>query len=89
MSKKVDCKTLMFLLYLYWILDSFLDMCAQGRGTNIPAYRKLEVKAMETLVSKIVRLVCDEIVYIVYDIYSEIKVAVILTVREIVRAILQ
>ena len=64
-------------------------MCAQGRGTNIPAYRKLEVKAMETLVSKIVRLVCDEIVYIVYDIYSEIKVAVILTVREIVRAILQ
>ena len=79
----------MFLLYLYWILDSFLDMCVQGRGTNIPAYRKLEVKAMETLVSKIVRFVCDEIVYIVYHIYSEIKVAVILTVREIVRAILQ
>ena len=44
---------------------------------------------METLVSKIVRLVINEIVYIVYDIYSEIKVTVILTVREIVIAILQ
>ena len=44
---------------------------------------------METLVSKIVRLVLNEIVYIVYDIYSEIKVTVILTVREIVIAILQ
>ena len=37
---------------------------------------------METLVSKIVRLVFNEIVYIVYDIYSEIKVTVILTVKE-------
>ena len=44
---------------------------------------------METLVYKIVRLVLNEIVYIVYDIYSEIKVTVILTVREIVIAILQ
>ena len=44
---------------------------------------------METKVSKVVRIVCDEIVYIVYDIYSEIKVAVILTVREIAIAILQ
>lgn len=44
---------------------------------------------METLVSKIVRLVLNEIVYIVYDVYSEIKVTVILTVREIVIAILQ
>ena len=37
---------------------------------------------------KNVRLVCDEIVYIVYDIYSEFKVAVILTVREIVKAMM-
>lgn len=44
---------------------------------------------METLVSKIVRLVLNEIVYIVYDIYSEIKASVILTVREIAIAILQ
>lgn len=44
---------------------------------------------METLVSKIVRLVLNEIVYIVYDVYSEIKVTVILTFREIVIAILQ
>ena len=64
-------------------------MCAQGRGTNNPSISCQEVKAMETLVSKIVRLVFNEIVYIVYDIYSEIKVTVILTVREIVIAILQ
>ena len=44
---------------------------------------------METKVSKVVRIVCDEIVYIVYDIYSEVKVAVILTVREIVSAMLR
>lgn len=44
---------------------------------------------METKVSKIVRLVLNEIVYFTYDVYSEIKVTVILTVREIVRAILQ
>ena len=43
---------------------------------------------METLVSKIVRLVLNEIVYIVYDIYSEIKVTVILTVKEVILSIL-
>ena len=64
-------------------------MCAQGRRTNNPSISCQEVKAMETLVSKIVRLVLNEIVYIVYDIYSEIKASVILTVREIAIAILQ
>ena len=43
---------------------------------------------METLVSKIVRFVLNEIVYIVYDIYSEIKVTVILTVKEVILSML-
>ena len=43
---------------------------------------------METKVFKVVRIVCDEIVYIIYDIYSEVKVSVILTVSEIVSAML-
>ena len=64
-------------------------MCAQGRRTNNPSISCQEGKAMETLVSKIVRLVLNEIVYIVYDIYSEIKASVILTVREIAIVILQ
>ena len=62
-------------------------MCAQGRGTNNPSI-SCQVKDMETLVSKIVRLVLNEIVYIVYDIYSEIKITVILTVKGVILSIL-
>ena len=43
---------------------------------------------METKVSKVVRIVCNELIYIVYDVYSEIKVTVIFTVREIVNAMM-
>ncbi len=43
---------------------------------------------METKVSKVVRIVLSELIYIVYDVYSEIKVTVILIVREIVYAMM-
>lgn len=42
---------------------------------------------MKVIFLKVVRLILFEIVCLTYEIYCEIKVAVILTVREIVRAI--
>lgn len=44
---------------------------------------------MRHIFLRIVRLVFNEIVFLVYEIYSEIKVTVILTVKEVVLSILQ
>ncbi len=42
---------------------------------------------MRHIFFRIVRLAFDEIVFLVYEIYSEIKVTVIFTVREIILSI--
>ncbi len=44
---------------------------------------------MRHIFSRNVRLAFYEIVFLVYEIYSEIKVAVILTVKEVVLSILR
>jgi hypothetical protein len=44
---------------------------------------------MRHIFLRIVRLVFNEIVFLVYEIYSEIKSTVILTVKEVVLSILQ
>ena len=44
---------------------------------------------MRHIFLRIVRLVFNVIVFLVYEIYSEIKVTVILTVKEVVLSILQ
>ena len=44
---------------------------------------------MRHIFLRIVRLVFNEIVFLVYEIYSEIKVTVILAVKEVVLSILQ
>lgn len=43
---------------------------------------------MKDIFFRIVRLIFNEIVFLVYEIYSEIKVTVILTVKEVVLSIL-
>ena len=44
---------------------------------------------MRHIFLRIVRLIFDGIIFLVYEIYSEIKVTVILTVREVVLSILR
>jgi hypothetical protein len=44
---------------------------------------------MRHIFLRIVRLIFNEIVFLVYEIYSEIKSTVILTVKEVVLSILQ
>ena len=43
---------------------------------------------MKDIFFRIVRLIFNEIVFLVYEIYSEIKVTVILTVKKVVLSIL-
>lgn len=43
---------------------------------------------MKNFVSKVVSIAVDEIMCIAYDIYSEVKIAVILTIREIAKAMM-
>ena len=43
---------------------------------------------MRHIFLRIVRLIFDGIIFLVYEIYSEIKVTVILTVKEVVLSIL-